>query len=161
MANIELNVTNLVGGSIQITTPAPSYVLHPETIVTYSDGTTATYNFSGTIQSRETDGPPCHPAELVRWSDIVQIDIGSDVTSLGMYCLSPDVTAGESDSLRRVIIPPSVISFSAGMPFGYSSVEEVTFLGRTIAETQEFLSNNPMDKSGCVVHCSDGDFTLT
>ena len=160
MASIELNVTNLVGGSIQITTSAPSYVLHPETIVTYSDGTTATYNFSGTIEPQYTDGPPCHPAEIVRWSDIVQIDIGSDVTSLGMYCLSYNMMAGESNSLRRVIIPPTVTSFPMGTPFGYSSVNEVTFIGRTVAETQAFLSDNSLGVS-CVVHCSDGDITIT
>ena len=160
MASIELNVTNLVGGSIQITTSAPSYVLHPETIVTYSDGTTATYNFSGVIEARQTDGPPCHPAAIVRWSDIVQIDIGSDVTSLDMYCLSPDVTAGESNSLRSVIIPPTVVHFQSGPVLGGGTIDEVTFVGRTVAETQAFLSNNYLGTSR-VIHCSDGDFTLT
>lgn len=46
---IELNVTNLVGGDITITTGGSAPASHPETRFTLEGGTVETYNITGTL----------------------------------------------------------------------------------------------------------------
>ena len=79
---IELNVTNLVGGNIVITTGGSIPTGHPETRITLEGGIVDEHNISGTFdyQWLETHGY-FDSGDWIR--PVIEIDLGNTVTSIG------------------------------------------------------------------------------
>ena len=81
---IELNVTNLVGGNIVITTGGSAPASHPETRFTLQGGTVETYDITGTLDQQWMITNGYYNELEDAWSKtITQIDIGNTVTSIG------------------------------------------------------------------------------
>ena len=169
-----ISINKLIGGSITITTKPAG---NPKTKITFTDGTSQEYDWSGEITNRTmidagllADGNPI-------WLKNPQIvEIGTGVTSIGNYafyiCSSlTDVTISDSVTsigamtfrdcrLTSVTIPNSVTSIG-NMAFEYcDSLTSVTFSGKDIATVQGMANYSWSLKTGCVIHCTDGDITL-
>ena len=107
------------------------------------------------------------------------VTIGNSVTSIGdcsfEYCnglssmIIPDsvTTIGESafgycTGITSITIPASVTTI--GMwAFADSGIMDITFSGKTMAQVETMATNKFYWSltSGCVIHCSDGDITVS
>jgi hypothetical protein len=112
---------------------------HPETIVTYADGSVSSFNITGELES----------GSITNITDAVEVDIGTTVTSIGIdafsYCSAltsvtiPDsVTAidsaafGYCHNLNNIIIPSNCV-LSPSTFKDCSSMSTITFENRTMA----------------------------
>ena len=131
---IELNVTNLVGGNIVITTSSgggggseSSY--HAETRYKYNNNSDwLSESIVGDISGNPPmGGPPEGTYQIPNVQDTVEIELGSDVTSIGDY------TFFNCDKLNRLLIPKSVtrINYNAFLSL-YSC--NIIFMDRTLSE---------------------------
>ena len=109
-------------------------------------------------------------------SGLTSVTIGDNVTSIGndvfFACHSlTSMTIGDNvasigsnafylcDGLTSMTIPDSVTSIGESA-FEDSTVNEVTFSGKTKATVQGMNNYSWVLPSGCVIHCTDGDITI-
>ena len=105
-----ITINNLIGGNITITTKP---VANPKTKITFADGTSQEYNWSGKINYKTMTGDGL--AENNAWIKQPQtVEIGTNVTSIGNYAFE------NCKSLTIVTIPDSVTSIG-DYAFSYCS----------------------------------------
>ena len=106
---IELNVTNLVGGNIVITTSSSggseggeTPIVSSPTIVKYENGETRSYNIVGELNSSNFVNAIFDEEEP---QNAVELTIGNTVTSIetGLF---------QNSNLRKVIFPTSMTSIN-------------------------------------------------
>ena len=109
-------------------------------------------------------------------TSMIDLIIHNGVISIGNYAFSgcgftsvmiPDsVTSIESwafsncSGLMSVTIPSSVTSIGEWAFYGCSGLTSVTFSGKDKATVQGMANYSWDIKSGCVIHCTDGDITI-
>lgn len=89
-------------------------------------------------------------------------------TSLSSVTIPEGVTTvdtsafGFCSGLSSVTIPASVTSIEQYV-FGDSGVMDITFVGKTMAQVETMATNKFYWSltSGCVIHCTDGDITVS
>lgn len=87
-------------------------------------------------------------------------------TSLSNVTIPEGVTTLDSSafvfcsSLTSITIPASVTTIGS-WAFGDSGVMDITFSGKTKATVQGMTDYNWSLPSGCVIHCTDGDITIS
>ena len=62
--------------------------------------------------------------------------------------------------LTSVTIPASVTSIGGSAFYGCSGLTSVTFSGKDKATVQGMANYKWSLKTGCVLHCTDGDITI-
>ena len=107
----------------------------------------------------------------------MKVNIGSAVTSIGMYAFYkcydlanvtiPDSVTSIVDSafwncsgLTSVTIPNSVTSIGSEAFWNCSGLTSVTFSSKDKATVQGMTNYSWDLNSGCVLHCTDGDITI-
>ena len=114
--------------------------------VTYVNGTKKTFKIKGELTSSSIDNI----------SNVKEVEIGSDVTSIGRYAFS------DCSGLMSVTIPNSVTSIGPGVFIGCDNLVEYHMPGFTInqVKTNAFDWGLGIDGDYCkflvVVYCSDG-----
>ena len=154
-----------------------------ETHIKFFDGTEGDYLIEGAM-----DCPALIAAGLMppgsgtsvqpSWiKQPVKAEIGSSVTSIGdsafYYCdmlksvtIPDSVTSIEGGAfsgcsgLTSVTIPSSVTSIGEYAFDGCSGLTGMTFSGKDKATVQNMANYSWDLKSGCVIHCTDGDITI-
>ena len=112
------------------------------TKVTYNNGTKKTFDIQGELTSSSIDDI----------SSVKEVEIGSNVTSIGEYAFSG------CRVLTSMTIPDSVTSIGYGAFI--NSLMSVTFSGKDMATVQRMNEYSWGLPLGCVIHCADGDITL-
>ena len=154
---IMISINKLIGGSITITTKPAG---NPKTKITFTDGTEGEYLIEGAMDYPALIAaglmPPGSGTEMPpSWNKgPMEVEIGSAVTSIGVsvfyYC----------SGLTSVTIPSSVTSIGSFAFSSCSGLTSVTFSGKDKA-TVKAMANYSWDlKTGCVIHCTDGDITI-
>ena len=130
---IELNVTNLVGGNIVITTGGSAPAGHADTWVKYSGDTEWTpVSIQGSIEGSWDDNIGwISTTQIPNVSNVVELEIGTGVTSIGDFAFL------NLDSLTSVTIPNSVTYIGMNAFDTCNSLSNVTFLGKTMEQVQE------------------------
>ena len=112
------------------------FLTHTDTRVTYSDGSTASFNISGAFSE----------SGITNWADVVRIEIGTTVTSIASGKLQA------ASGLTYVLIPNSVTSIGADLKPGFSGT--AIFVGTT-AEFNTARDTHMPDLG--IVQCLDGN----
>lgn len=148
---------------------------HPETIVTYRDGTVSSYNIVGKITYNS----------ITNKSNATKIEIGNTVTEIGSSAFeyssylssvtipSTVLTIGsssfsETKDLKTITIPKT-ITLIDGFAFYSTGFETMIFENRTISEVQSMpnyswtldVAAHGLNTFQRTIQCSDGSFTLT
>ena len=175
-----ITIKNLIGGSITITTKPAG---NPKTHIKFTDGTKGDYLIEGAM-----DCPALIAAGLMQtgsgtemapsWNkDPMEVEIGSVVTSIGEYVFSgciglASVTISEGvtsighsafqgcSGLTSVTIGNGVTSIGEYAFSSCSGLTSVTFSGKDKATVQGMANYSWSLKTGCVLHCTDGDITV-
>jgi hypothetical protein len=87
-------------------------------------------------------------------SGLTSVTIGNGVTSIGDYAFA------SCSNLTSVTIPSSVTSIGSEAFVICNKLKSMTFSGKTKATVQDMDYYNWGLPSGCVIHCTDGDFTV-
>ena len=87
-------------------------------------------------------------------SSLTSVTIGNGVTSIG-------AGAFYSCGLASVTIPASVTTIGSVAFATCYNLTNVTFAGKTRAQVQGMTDYSWSLDSGCVIHCTDGDITIT
>lgn len=149
---------------------------HPETIVTYRDGTVSSYNIVGTFTSDYiTNRSYATKVEIgntvtnidgfgdYSWNMLSSVIIPSSVTSIKTFAFYMTM------ELKEITIPKTVTSIE-GSAFSKSAFETIIFEDRTISEVQSMqnYSSWGLDEAPSAlgtfqrtIVCSDGTFTVT
>ena len=154
---------------------------NPKTKITFTDGTSQEYDWSGKITYRTMKDAGL--AENNAWIKQPQtVEIGTNVTSIGNYtfedCSSltsvtiPDSVTSIGDyafngceRMKSVTIGNGVTSIGYRVFTGCSSLTSVTFSGKDKATVTGIGTDTEITypwslASGCVIHCTDGDITI-
>jgi hypothetical protein len=119
-----ININTLNGGTITITSGTPGPVVHPETRITFSDGSSDTYEWSGEINQQTMIDAGLFDADNWIWiKQPVTVDIGNTVTSIGESAF--DSCSG----LTSITIPDSVTSIGEAAFSFCSGLTSVTIPG--------------------------------
>jgi len=120
-------INTLNGGDITITTGGSAPAYHADTWYKY-DGDTEwrTVSITGEI----------YDIFIPNVLNIVALEIGSDVTSIGERAFS------DCSGLTSVTIPDSVTSIEGDAFYNCSGLTSVTFLGKTLEQVQNIEDGN-------------------
>ena len=151
---------------------------NPKTKITFKNGTSQEYDWSGEIsQQTMIDAGLCDRNKYTWVKEPKTVEFGTQVTGVMEYVFSEcasitGVTIPNSvtriregaffrcSGLTSVTIPSSVASIG-DMAFGdCSRLTSVTFSGKDMASVQNMANHYWGLKSGCVIHCTDGDIQL-
>ena len=88
------------------------------------------------------------------FSMMTSLTIPNSVTNIGAWAFN------YCEGLTSVTIPESVTTIGGQAFASCSNLMSVTFTGKTMATVQGMASYKWGLKTGCVLHCSDGDITL-
>ena len=116
-----ININTLTCGTFTITSETPGPAGHPETRITFSDGSSDTYEWSGEIDYNTMVDVGLFNADEWTWiKEPVTVDIGNTVTSIG------DSAFYGCSSLTSVTIPDSVTSIGDEAFQGCTGLTNVT-----------------------------------
>ena len=169
-----ITIKNLIGGSITITTKPAG---NPKTKITFADGTSQEYDWSGEITQQTMVDAGLYSGGPVWIKEPQTIEIGTNVTSIGVwafqFCMAltsvliPDSVTIIRDcvfyycqSMRSVTIPDSMTSIGNDAFDGCVALTSITFSGKDKATVQGMTNYSWGLKNGCVIHCTDGDITI-
>ena len=94
---------------------------HPETRITFSDGSSDTYEWSGEINQQTMIDVGLYDEYKLTWTkEPVTVDIGNTVTSIGDYAFEA------CSELTSVTIPDSVTNIESSAFYGCSGLTSVT-----------------------------------
>ena len=151
---------------------------NPKTKITFTDGTSQEYDWSGEINQQTMIDSGLFDGGSNTWiKKPTMVEIGSAVTSIGdtaftncsgltSVTIPNSVTSIGSNafygclSLMSVAIPLSVTSIGVWTFYRCRSLTSVTFSNRDIATVQGMANYSWSLKTGCVIHCTDGDITI-
>ena len=85
---------------------------------------------------------------------LTSVTIPEGVTSIGSYAFEGCI------GLTSVTIPDSVTSIGERTFYSCTSLTSMTFSGKDKATVQGMANYNWGLKTGCVLHCTDGDITI-
>ena len=140
-----------------------------ETVVTYTDGTTKEYKLEGALNvwdivdrqnvkyiSLGTCVTSIPDAAFDNWDNMERIDIPNTITSIGNRAF-----AG-LEKLSTLTIPSSVTSIGDSIFENSFNITEITYQG-TADEWNAITKGENWHKDSAleIVHCSDGDISLT
>ena len=170
-----ITIKNLIGGSITITTKPAG---NPKTKITFTDGNSQEYDWSGEINQSTMTSAGLYDKDSYTWIKELQIvEIGTNATSIGnaafygcnnltSITIPSSVTSiGQGafsgcSGLTSVTIPSSVTSIGYAAFDTCRNLTNVTFSGKDKATVQNMTDYNWSLKTGCVIHCTDGDITI-
>ena len=87
-------------------------------------------------------------------SGLTSVTIPEGVTSIGSYVFEGCI------GLTSVTIPDSVTSIGERTFYGCTSLTSMTFSGKDKATVQGIANYSWGLKTGCVLHCTDGDIKI-
>ena len=147
-----ITIKNLIGGSITITTKPAG---NPKTKITFTDGSVQEYDWSGMIDNQTMVKAGLFDSHKYIWIKEPQtVEISTNVTSIGYKAFSG------CSGLTSVTIPDSVTSIGNEAFNGCHSLTNVTFSGKDKATVQGMANYSWYLRSGCVIHCTDGDIKI-
>ena len=116
-----ININTLNGGTITITSETPGPAGHPETRITFSDGSSDTYEWSGEIDQQTMVDAGLYDDNEWTWiKQPVTVDIGNSVTNIGQEAFNI------CDTLTSVTIPNSVTNIGSSAFYNCSGLMNVT-----------------------------------
>lgn len=132
-----------------------AHFVNPKTKITFIDGSVEEYNWSGEITRQKMIDAGLYDGDSNSWIKVpTTVEIGTNVTSIGGGAF------GGCYGLTSVTIPDSVTSIVEWAFAGCMSLMSVTFSGKDKATVQGMEGYNWSLKSGCIIHCTDGDITI-
>ena len=139
-----ISIATLNGGNMSIVTGTPGPAGHPETCITFSDGSSDTYEWSGEIdQQTMVDAGLFDDSQWTWIKEPVTVDIGNTVTSIG----------GSAFSNWRGLTSVTFNSFTK------NEVKSMTTNDNLFGETFRDDEWNPIEKTFTVI-CTDGSMTV-
>ena len=150
---------------------------NPKTKITFTDGTSQEYDWSGEINQQTMIDAGLYSGGPIWIKEPQTIEIGTNVMSIGFqafqFCMAltsvliPDSVTIIRDgvfyycqSMGSVTIPDSVTSIGDFAFDGCTGLASMTFSGKDKATVQNMANYSWELKSGCVIHCTDGDITI-
>ena len=164
------------------TSARPSWIKDPREVeigsAVTSIGASAFYYCSGLTSVTIPDSvTSIEESAFIMCSGLTSVTIPSSVTSIGEWAfsncsgltsltISDGVTSigygafADCSGLTSVTIPDSVTSIGERAFFGCSNLINVTFSGKDKVTVQGMANYRWGLKTGCVIHCTDGDITI-
>ena len=128
---------------------------NPKTKITFTDGSVQEYDWSGEINQQTMIVAGIFDQDAYIWlKEPRSVEIGTNVTSIGSSAFSG------CSGLTSVTIPDSVTSIGSEAFYYCDGLASVTFSGKDKATVQGMANYSWALKSGCVIHCTDGDITI-
>ena len=128
---------------------------NPKTKITFTDGSVQEYDWSGEINQQTMIVAGIFDQDAYIWlKEPRSVEIGTNVTSIGSSVFSG------CSGLTSVTIPDSVTSIGSEAFYYCDGLASVTFSGKDKATVQGMANYSWALKSGCVIHCTDGDITI-
>ena len=172
-----ITINKLIGGSINIITGGVEPAGNPKTKITFTDGTSQEYDWSGEITQQTMVDAGLYNNDIGYWIKEPQtVEIGTGVTSIGdgvfesCYNLTSVTIPNSVTSIGSVFsncramtlvtIPNSVTSIGQHAFYGCIALTSITFSGKDKQTVQNMANYSWSLKTGCVLHCTDGDITV-